>query len=118
MYYGPIPHSPSHMNPQEVVSYPLQGFGSSTTPGPVPPELTPREKGEVLGVTIGAGISLFASFVAPILVGYGVYKRGHGLGLSALAWFGSGFIISPVAFLLPFGAVLTTGAAAYYAAKD
>jgi len=137
MFYNFLPYPRTHMPAAEasaqLASYELRGTGAYELRGldayelrgvgtntPPPPSSGSSElpPGAAAGLAIGFGLATLASFVAPILVGYGVHKRGHGLGMAVLAWLGSGFIISPVAYLLPGGSILTTGAAAYYAFKD
>lgn len=140
MFYNFLPYPRTHMPAAEasaqLASYELRGTGAyelrgldayelrgvgNTQSGSTPPPSSgsnPPSTAAAAGAAVGFGAAMIASFVAPILVGYGVHKRGHGLGMAVLAWLGSGFIISPVAYLLPGGSILTTGAAAYYAFKD
>lgn len=132
MFYNFLPYPRTHMPAAEASAqlasyelrgtgaYELRGVGNTQSSSAPPPSSGSSElpPGAAAGLAIGFGAAMIASFVAPILVGYGVHKRGHGLGMAVLAWLGSGFIISPVAYLLPGGSILTTGAAAYYAFKD
>lgn len=109
MYYGPLPHSPSHMNPQEVVSYPLQGFGST-------PPSQATDSTSVVGTVQG-----LVAMSSPLLIAYGLYKRGHGIGVSTLGMIGSGIALIPALIILafvPFGWAVIPAASAYYAFKD
>lgn len=132
MYYGFLPYPRTHMPAAEasaqLASYELRGLdayelrGLGTSPTLPPPSSTPPSTGSGSGVETAVGVAalaaLTANFFAPIFVGYGVYKRGHGLGLSAAAWLASGFVAAPLIWMIPLGSILVPAAAAYYAFKD
>jgi len=124
MYYSFLPYPRTHMPAAEssaqLASYELRGLdayelrGLGTAP--------PVDSGPTgaFGGTWGAFglVAVTAALATPGFVGYGVHKRGHGLGMSALAAVGAMVLTVPALFIVPFGGFVIPFAAAYYAFKD
>lgn len=94
---------PSHHLPPAEISPNFSGLGAESATS---------------GASALAGLALAAT---PLMVGYGVYKRGHGIGWSAAASVGTGIAMWPamlVALFIPGGFLIPPLLAGLYAFKD
>ena len=105
----------TYLSPSELAGYGLSDAAAATA-APSAPPATSTGVGEVVG-----SVASIATAVSPLMIGYGVHKRGAGLGTAALAAIGSGVLMIPgfwIMALVPFGWVVIPAASAYFAFKD
>jgi hypothetical protein len=107
MYFQNYTPPQTHLAPAETNpafgAYELQGMGAN-------------DESSAIGAV--AGLALAAT---PLMVGYGVYKRGHGLGWTAGAAVGTGVGMIPAFLILMFvpgGFLIPPLLAGLYAFKD